>query len=221
MSALPTEPVSAERFFEEFVPRIVAASEAPEGVEPVDIVLGVVLLGEGGGEWRLDFRGGEVTVTAEPREDAVMTVVQPVAHWRGALWEGQGGYFGERAAEIMAAGRLAPPPGAEDEPAPALTPVTLAQLRSLDGAVRIAVSEDGKPVDGTSGWYLDLRIGDGDVGAPPDVCVSVSSSDLEAIESGELDPFPALMGGRIAVDGNMTLLLQLQAIAMQAASSAR
>ena len=217
MTALPSEPISAAEFFATVVPAILAASEPPEGVEPVDLVLGVVLLGEGGGAWRVEFRGGEATVEAEEPEDAVLTVVQRVADWRGAIWEGRGGWFGERAAAIFAEGRLpAPDP---EIPAPQLTPVTLAQLRSLDGVVRVAVLDEERTGSDAEDWYLDLRLGEAAPGADPDVRVRVSSADLEAIEAGEIDPFQALMGGRIDVEGDMALLLQLQAIGLQAAAA--
>ncbi len=55
----------------------------------------------------------------------------------------------------------------------------------------------------------------------PTTTVSVSAADAAALERGELDPMQAFMAGRIQVAGDMTLLMQMQAIQMQAAAMAQ
>ena len=40
------------------------------------------------------------------------------------------------------------------------------------------------------------------------------------MERGELDPMQAFMSGRLQVSGDMTLMMQMQAIQMQAAAQA-
>jgi putative sterol carrier protein len=47
----------------------------------------------------------------------------------------------------------------------------------------------------------------------------VTAEDAAALERGELDPMQAFMSGRIQIAGDMTLLMQMQAIQMQAQAS--
>ena len=46
----------------------------------------------------------------------------------------------------------------------------------------------------------------------------MSAADAEALERGELDPMQAFMSGRMRVAGDMTLMMQMQAIQMQVAA---
>ena len=48
----------------------------------------------------------------------------------------------------------------------------------------------------------------------------VDADDASAMASGELDPMQAFMAGRIQVLGDLALLLQLQAMGMEAANQA-
>ena len=68
------------------------------------LALGVQLVGEGGGEWVLDLRGGDVRVRPGSRAETAFSYVQTVEDWRGALWEGRGGAVGRGAAALFRPG---------------------------------------------------------------------------------------------------------------------
>ena len=66
-------------------------------------------------------------------------------------------------------------------------------------------------------WSTSVKLGPGDIPAQSTTTISISSADAAAMQSGDLDPMQAFMSGRIIVSGDMTLVMQMQAIAMQAA----
>jgi len=211
MAEFPAAPIPAAEFFERFLPRAFAEAELPESLRGIDACFGVCLEGKGGGEWLVQLRGGKLRVEPGTREGAAVSVVQSVADWRGALWEGRGGEVGRQAAALFRPGAAAASRAGELV-APAVA--ALAQAEGLSGLVRVCVE------DGDAGpWSLGLQLGPGAVPPEPTTTVSLRADDVDAMLRGELGPLEAFMGGRIQVQGDVALLMQLQAIQMQAALS--
>jgi putative sterol carrier protein len=208
MSSLPPAGTKPKDFFEQHVPRAFAGAALPEEAKQVDVTLGVKLEGEGGGEWRFHLKGGELQVESGPTEEAAFTVIPSVQDWRGALWEGRGGAFGKQSRALFEPDAAASGPGA-------FSPTALAQLQALRGVIKMVVSGGA---DGD--WAVAFKLGPGAIPAEPTTTVSIGADDAAALERGELDPMQAFMAGRIQVTGDMTLLMQMQAIQMQAAAMA-
>jgi hypothetical protein len=211
MARLPASPIPASEFFERFLPKAFAEAELPDEIRAVDLVLGVRLEGQGGGEWLVHLRAGSVRVEPGSREVAAFTVVQSVEDWRGALWEGRGGAIGRQAAAVFQPGALSVARAGE---LGAPSPEALAQMRGLSGLVRMCVT-GGEGGD----WSLGLKLGPGEIPAEPTTTVSLRAEDADALERGELNPLEAFLGGRIQIAGDVTLLMQMQAIQMQTASA--
>jgi hypothetical protein len=205
----PTAPIPAAEFLENYLPAALAEVGAFEHAAGVDVSLGVLLDGEGGGEWVLDVRAGDVRVRPSPRADAAFTYVQSVDDWRGALWGRRGGAVGQGAAALFR------PATRQVEAAATLIagriPSTLEALSPLRGLLRLVVT------DPAGDWRVDLKLGPGDIPARPTTEVCVSAADADQMASGRLKPMEAFMAGRIRVGGDMALLLQIQAALMQAA----
>jgi hypothetical protein len=219
MSVFPAEPVSPATFMQEVVPRLFEAAVQGQKIDDVDVRLGVHLEGEGGGEWVLHLRAGRLEVSEGSRAEAAFTIVQTVADWRGALWEGRGGVFGEAAASLFRQGGV----GGEAEgasasllPGGAPSPAAVAQLAALDGLIRVVVT-GGEGGD----WSAGFKLGPGEIPLDPTTKITVTDEDARAMQSGELDAMQAFMGGKVIVAGDMALMMQMQAIALQAAAEAR
>lgn len=211
MAEFPSSPITPSEFFESWFPKAFAEAELPPGSADVEVKLGMLLHGDGGGEWIFDLDRGSLSVAQASREDAALTVVQSVDDWRGALWEGRGGAFGEQAMSAFK-------PGIQPVSGPAaggMTPAALAQLRNLDGMIRMVVA-GGEGGD----WQVSLRLGPGAIPAEPNTTVTVSAADAQAMADGSLDPMQAFMSGRIQVAGDMALMMQMQAVSMQAMAAA-
>ncbi|MDE0886201.1 MAG: SCP2 sterol-binding domain-containing protein [Myxococcota bacterium] len=204
MPELPSDPISPQQFMEEFIPATL--NEATLDAE-TDVKLGVQIDGEGGGQWVLHLSGGAFQVEQTAREEAAFTLVQTVEDWRGALWEGRGGVFGQQASALLSGGiagsEQAPPPNAK----------VMEQLAALGGLIRVTVtSAEGED------WSTGFKLGPGELPAEPTTEVRIAAEDAEAMQSGSLDPMQAFMSGKIKVIGDMALMMQMQAIAMQAGS---
>ena len=210
MSQLPPANTSPKEFFEVHVPKAFAANPLSDDARQIDVTLGVRLEGSGGGEWCFHLKEGSLTVEPGSTDDAAFTVLQSVDDWRGALWEGRGGAFGKQAQALFTPGAGA---GAG---AGGMSPAALAPLQALRGVIKMVVTGDPG-----GDWAVAFKLGPGPVPAQPTTTVSVSAADAAALERGELDPMQAFMAGRIQIAGDMTLLMQMQAIQMQAAAAAQ
>ena len=87
------------------------------------------------------------------------------------------------------------------------------QLAALGGLIQITVTE-GEGGD----WSTGFKLGPGALPDAPTTEVKIAAADAEAMQSGTLDPMQAFMSGKIQVIGDMALMMQMQAIAMQAGS---
>ena len=217
MPAFPESPISPKQFMEEFVPAAMAESGVADSASDLDVKLGVQIEGEGGGEWVIHIRPGDLRVESGSRAETPFTLVQTVDDWRGALWEGRGGVFGKQAADLFRGGADggkegdgAPAPGAAAPNAAALE-----QLGALDGLIRIVV-QGGEGGD----WATGFKLGAGPIPEEPKTELILSAEDAEAMQNGTLDPMAAFMGGKIQIRGDMALMMQMQAITMAAASGA-
>lgn len=209
MSTLPPPGTSPQDFFERFVPEAFQANPLPDEAKQIEVTLGVKLDGDGGGEWRYELKNGALAVSRGATDDVAFTLVQSVADWRGALWEGRGGAFGRQSqAMFQPGGGAAAGPGA-------MAPSALQQLQMLRGLIRMVVT--GGP---GGDWSVGFKLGPGPIPDPPTTTVTIASADADAMERGELDPMQAFMSGKIQIAGDMTLLMQMQAIQMQAQAMA-
>lgn len=213
MAELPAQPVAPAEFFESLLPRAFVAWGLSGGLSGVEAHLGVVLTGAGGGEWKLRMAGGALIVEAGSRDGAWLTLVQSVEDWRGALWGGRGAAIGRRAAALFRTGDPSGllPAGVAAE----LAHLALERLRQLDGLVRVVVREADR-----GDWCVAVKLGPGPVPERPTTTLEMSGEDLDAMESGALDPVEAFMAGRIQVLGDVALVMQVQAIRMQCAPPA-
>ncbi len=209
MPELPPSTTSPKDFLEGWLPTAFAEAELPDAAKDVEVMFGIRLEGDGGGEWVFHLDRGALRVEQTSREGAAFTLVQSVVDWRGALFEGRGGAFGQQATALFrpSAGsggltRQGPGPGA------------LAALRNLDGLIRMVVS-GGEGGD----WSVGFKLGPGPIPGEPTTTVTVSSDDAAALGRGELDPMQAFMSGKIQIAGDMGLMMQMQ-MALGAGSGA-
>jgi SCP-2 sterol transfer family len=209
MSTLPPAGTTPQDFFEKFVPEAFRANPLPEEAKQLDVTLGVKL--DGAGEWRYHLKGGELAVERGATDDAAFALVQSEADWRGALWEGRGGPFGRQSQALFQLGAG----GASAGGSGGFSPAALQQLQQLRGLIKVVVT------GGAGGdWSVGFKLGPGPIPEPPTTTVTIASADADAMERGELDPMQAFMSGKIQIAGDMTLLMQMQAIQMQAQAMA-
>jgi len=209
MPELPATPIAADRFLEDFVPGAFSELTGGRSLPGTDLELGFVLVGQGGGEWVYRVRDGALDVARTDRDDATLTVIQSVDDWRGALWEGRGGIFGRTVRAVLSGSAFDALREAARDREPSFE--ALEPLRALAGLVRVVLEGD---LGGD--WSLGIKLGPGAIPEEPSATLTIGAEDAAAIERGELDALQAFMAGRIEVVGDMTLVLQMQAVLMQA-----
>jgi len=211
-AAFPDVPIPPAEYFGSWLPEALARAGAPPGTEGADLLLGVCLVGEGGGEWVFHLAGGRVGIETRPRRGAAVTLVQSVADWRGALWEGRGGAIGRHAAGLFRAEGIAAAPG-RGPLRRAPSPAALARLGALAGLVRVVVS------GGAGGdWSLGFQLGPGEIEPEASATVRLAERDADALATGEIGPVEAFLGGRVGLSGDLALLMKLQAAALRGTS---
>ena len=203
MAEFPSEPISPSQFMEDFVPALMAEASIPE---EADVTLGIRLDGDGGGEWTVSLAAGKASVERQDRDQAVLTLVQTVDDWRGALWEGRGGVFGQQAVALFTGGG-----DSGSEQGSQLG--ALSALASLNGLIRVRVTEEE-----ASDWATGFKLGPGPIPEEPTTEIEIASEDAQAMQDGTLDPMQAFMSGKIRVTGDMALMMQMQAVLMAAGS---
>lgn len=229
-SAFPAKPVTPKQFFEETIPALFEQLELDAGVRALDLELGVVLLSGGfddsgddagddagenaagvEGEWTLRLVEGELSVAAGRNEDCQITIVACIVDWRSALWEGRPALVAEAVASVFesARARRRLPVGLVGS-GHAAAHKGLSEIRGLIEAVI-----EGDEM-GSADWRVGVLIGPGPVPDSPQATVRLGAKQAEAIRRGELHPLEALITGQLRLEGDLGLILQLQAIAMLA-----
>jgi putative sterol carrier protein len=90
-----------------------------------------------------------------------------------------------------------------------LTRKRIESLAKLEGAVRFAVA-------GEDGFALVTHFGGGPVPDVPNASIAVDEDAYRELRSGELDPAAAFMNGRLKIEGDMQLAMQLALAALAA-----
>ena len=209
MFRFPTEPVSPREFIENVVPRLFAEWVLDEEFERVDFKLGVSLYGREGGDWTLHFIEGELGIAEGLAEDCGLTLLQSVADWRGVLWEGRPGVVADGVRILTEQG----PPGLAarvGQGAPK-NPEALRELQTLTGRIDAIVAGERAP-----DWRVGVHVGSGPIPGEPRATIRIGADQAESIRCGELHPVEALITGQLRLEGDLGLILQLQAIAMAA-----
>ncbi|MDC1295824.1 SCP2 sterol-binding domain-containing protein, partial [Myxococcota bacterium] len=68
--------------------------------------------------------------------------------------------------------------------------------------------------DARMDWAIGVQIGEGPVAETPAATIKLGAAEAEDIRQGRLHPLEALITGRLQLDGDLGLILQLQAVAM-------
>jgi hypothetical protein len=207
MNASP--PPDPRRFYTETIPEQWNASldaqrrlgepgrELYEAMCAVDATIRVDVEGPGGGSFFLNVRAGRMSAGEAAAHVPFLTLVQERAGFETLAREA-----GDSALALL--GGLS---GLAGEMR--LTRKRIESLTKLQGAVRFAVS-------GERGFALVTHFGAGPVPDVPDASISVDDDAYRELRSGALDPAAAFMNGKLKVEGDVQLAMQLALAALAA-----
>jgi hypothetical protein len=186
--ARPPAGLSCAELFSTWLPDAFARAKAA-GARAPDVVAGVILDGDGGGAWTLRVAGGTLTVADGAAPGALITLRQPVADFRAAVWgEGDAGSLVPEQLDLTAAIT-----GQSNLP--------VAALAQVKGTLHVEIP-------GFQGrtWKAAITFGGA---AEPNAAVTVDVPTLEELRAGTLPPAQAFFAGRIAVTGDVPWLMQV------------
>ncbi|MFO0687212.1 MAG: SCP2 sterol-binding domain-containing protein [Myxococcota bacterium] len=219
-SVFPAEPVPPRVFVEDVIPSLFVDLELSPEERRAELRLGVVLRGEEGGEWTLHFVDGELGIGSPRAPECDVTIVQRVTDWRAALWEGRPAFVADAVHQLMLPGAAGMRPGLHSGLSGLASmpdPQTVAELQALRGLVEVRVASPGRvEPGGVDDWCLAIQLGPGPLATAPDATIALGAEQAEAIHRGELHPIEALITGQLRLEGDLGLILQLQALAMRA-----
>ncbi len=208
MSRLPPEPVPPQEFMGVVLPALLADVEPDPSAEADDLKVGIALTGPDGGEWTLQVVDAALGIVEGRAEDCAVTLVQSVEDWRSALWEGRPELVSDLVRQSLETGA-----DASEVPGfgPPQNPDALRELEKLPGRIdAILAGEEGHE------WRVGIHVGPGPIPEAPQATIRVGAEQAEQIRRGELHPLEALITGQLRLEGDLGLILQLQAIAMAA-----
>jgi hypothetical protein len=220
LSRLPREPVPPDVFFNDTIPALFAEIELAGDERLIELAIGVVLQGDSsedadGGAWTLHFVDGELGVSDGRGDDCDLTFIQSVEDWRSAFWGGRP----RLVADLVAAIAEAAPhdlTSMRDANRPR-NPEALRELAQIRGLIEAVIAGDGAEADD---WCLRVAIGGGPIPDAPDATILLGVDQAEAMRRGDLHPIEALITGQLRLEGDLGLIIRLQAIAMAASMPA-
>jgi len=187
----PPSDITPEKFFSDWLPAEYSSLRAQAGgaAAPPDTVVGVALDGDGGGQWTLAMKGGELSCASGLGDGREVTVSQTVADWRALI-------CGESGAPDLVPGNanpvdalLAADAGAHD------------LLKDVKGTINLKVS-------GFNGrdWLLKVEFKGA---AEPEATFAVDAETYGQMLDGSLPAPQAYFAGKIAITGDTGFAMQL------------
>jgi hypothetical protein len=175
--------------------RVEAAQRLLEGMRAVDATIRIEVRGEGGGTFFLNVAKGVMSAGDSPAHPPFLAVIQDRAAFERLAREAGDSALGMLGGLSGLAGEMK------------LTKARIENLAGVRGSLRFEVT-------GADGFALLTHFGDGPVPDPPTTTIRVDPETYAALRGGALDPQQAFMSGRIQVEGDMQLAMQLALAAL-------
>ncbi len=175
--------------------RVEAAQRALDGMRAVDATIRIEVCGPGGGTFFLNVERGVMTSGEAPAHPPFLAVIQDRAAFEKLAREAGDSALGMLGGLSGLAGEMK------------LTKARIDNLAGVRGSLRFEVT-------GADGFALLTQFGDGPVTDPPTTTIRVDPETYAALRAGALDPQQAFMTGKIQVEGDMQLAMQLALAAL-------
>jgi hypothetical protein len=86
-------------------------------------------------------------------------------------------------------------------------------LSEIQGLIEAIIAGESEEMDD---WRVGIRIGPGPIPESPQATILLGTEQADAIRRGDLHPLEALITGQLRLEGDLGLIIQLQAVAMTA-----
>lgn len=188
-------PVQFERALREQQRAVEAAQRVLDGMRAVRTTLVVTVRGEGGGTFHLNVDGGMVRAESDAAHPVALTLVQEREDYERLIRDAGDSALGFLGGLSGLAGEMK------------LTKSRLDVLAGVAGTLRFEVK-------GPDGFKILTHFGPGAPKDPPDTVIRVAPEVYGELRAGALDAQNAFMGGKIELEGDMQLAMQVALAAM-------
>lgn len=204
-------PSSYKKSVSELEGKVKKLTKKLEDLKGAEATIKIVLTGDGGGAWNLNFKNGEISA-GEAASEPLITITQTIEDWRKTQNGGVGAQF-----NMFAPPKSSKPEGSSRDkekegrgPRGGLTRGRVEKLKTINGAIRFRITE----LQEGGEWVLQTKFGTGPAKEQPDCTISVRYPDYEDIASGKMNPQAAFMSGKVRIEGNMGFAMQLGTMIM-------
>jgi SCP-2 sterol transfer family len=192
---IPNAPadITPEAFFGSWLPEQAENFKDMAAQFAGDIVAGMSIrvTGDGGGEWTCSISKDGLKIDSGLNDDSPVTVIIDGASFKKAV-----------TGEI----KMSPPADAavpSPEEAQAKIKDSIAAVKEIQGMMKYTI----KYPEGDD--FVSCIKFAGPLKDEPDVGITMDKEDADALAAGELNPQAAFMAGKLQIEGDMTLLMQL------------
>ncbi|HXJ34552.1 MAG TPA: SCP2 sterol-binding domain-containing protein [Candidatus Eisenbacteria bacterium] len=180
------ESVTPEQFFVELLPAGFQAQRDAGGAVPQDFTMQYVLTGDGGGEWAVTIKDGQLS-TNRGRHDAIITFTLSADDFGDAIL----GRNGATIAILLPQNR----PGRPDN---------TGRVKQMKGTVAQELARDGMDP-----FKIEMCFNGGEA---PRTVLKMKLVDFVAMQEGRLNGQEAFMTGRLRIEGDMAFMMQIAAL---------
>ena len=192
--------ITVKGFFMEWLPEQFKAFAEIVKQAGADISAGMSfrIAGDAGGDFTTAIDKGEFKVSEGLADDAIATLIMSDKNFIQVV-------TGERKMAMQPPGGGVPSP----EEIPERLQTTIDTLKGVEGMLAFKVTDEKE-----GDFEVKVKFA-GAMKDEPDVSITVAKEDADAMASGELNPQAAFMGGKIQIDGDMGILMQMMPLMMQ------
>ena len=166
----------------------------------ISFTVSVRVTGEGGGEWTVRLADGKPEFTQGLDPEALVTFIVSEENFIQSV-TGQ--------LDDLRSQHRDPPSGVDLSPEAIQKRAKelIEELKNLQGTLHASVDDPERPLAVTVKFSGEMK-------NSPDCAIKIKKEDVKKMASGELDPQMAFMAGKIQIEGDSSLLLQLIALMM-------
>lgn len=195
------EGITPSAFFEEWLPaQVEAFGELLQMfAEGISFIVSVKVTGVGGGEWTTKLTNGKPEIVTGIDPQALATVTVSAENLVLAVTGQLDHLQPEKAPDLPADMDLSP------EAIKQQATDLIESLKAIEGSLRFALVGAEPPLEVAVKFAGEMK-------DEPDCDVKIQLEDAQRIASGDLDPMGAFMSGKIGIEGDASVLLQLFAL---------
>lgn len=177
--------VTPSQFFSELLPMGFEAQRASGAAVPQDFAIQYHLTGDGGGSWHVQIKDGKMTAT-EGTGESVLTFTLSVEDFKDCVLGRNGGDL----AILLPQSR----PGRPDNSG---------RAKGIKGTIVQELAREGEPL------RVEMMFNGAE---KPRAVLKVKLADFVAMQQGKLNGQEAFMTGRLRIEGDMALMMQVAAL---------